>query len=37
VVLVGALIGVEEPITANVVVGLVAVFLGIWIATTERR
>ena len=26
---------VDEPITANLVVGLVAVFLGIWIATTE--
>ena len=24
-----------EPITANLVVGLVAVFIGIWIATTE--
>ncbi len=27
---------VDEPITLNLVVGLVAVFLGIWIATTER-
>ncbi len=27
---------VDEPITPNLVVGLVAVFLGIWIATTER-
>jgi drug/metabolite transporter (DMT)-like permease len=27
---------VGEPITANLVVGLVAVFAGIWIATTER-
>jgi drug/metabolite transporter (DMT)-like permease len=26
---------VDEPITANLVVGLIAVFLGIWIATTE--
>ena len=26
---------VGEPITANLVVGLVAVFAGIWIATTE--
>jgi drug/metabolite transporter (DMT)-like permease len=26
---------VGEPITANLVVGLVAVFVGIWIATTE--
>jgi drug/metabolite transporter (DMT)-like permease len=26
---------VDEPITLNLVVGLVAVFLGIWIATTE--
>ncbi len=26
-----------EPITANLVVGLVAVFAGIWIATTEGR
>jgi drug/metabolite transporter (DMT)-like permease len=26
---------VDEPITANLVVGLVAVFAGIWIATTE--
>ena len=26
---------VDEPITANLVVGLLAVFLGIWIATTE--
>jgi drug/metabolite transporter (DMT)-like permease len=28
---------VDEPITANLVVGLVAVFLGIWIATTESK
>jgi drug/metabolite transporter (DMT)-like permease len=28
---------VGEPITANLVVGLVAVFAGIWIATTEAR
>jgi drug/metabolite transporter (DMT)-like permease len=28
---------VGEPITANLVVGLVAVFAGIWIATTEGR
>jgi drug/metabolite transporter (DMT)-like permease len=27
---------VGEPITLNLVVGLVAVFAGIWIATTER-
>jgi drug/metabolite transporter (DMT)-like permease len=27
---------VDEPITLNLIVGLVAVFLGIWIATTER-
>jgi drug/metabolite transporter (DMT)-like permease len=26
---------VDEPITLNLVVGLVAVFLGMWIATTE--
>jgi drug/metabolite transporter (DMT)-like permease len=26
---------VDEPITLNLVVGLIAVFLGIWIATTE--
>jgi len=26
---------VGEPITLNLLVGLVAVFLGIWIATTE--
>jgi drug/metabolite transporter (DMT)-like permease len=26
---------VGEPITPNLVVGLVAVFAGIWIATTE--
>ena len=30
-----AMILVGEPITANLVVGLVAVFAGIWIATTE--
>jgi drug/metabolite transporter (DMT)-like permease len=28
---------VGEPITANLVVGLVAVFAGIWIATTEAK
>jgi drug/metabolite transporter (DMT)-like permease len=28
---------VGEPITLNLVVGLIAVFLGIWIATTERK
>jgi drug/metabolite transporter (DMT)-like permease len=28
---------VGEPITANLVVGLIAVFAGIWIATTEVR
>jgi drug/metabolite transporter (DMT)-like permease len=28
---------VGEPITANLVVGLLAVFAGIWIATTEKR
>lgn len=27
----------DEPITPNLVLGLVAVLLGIWIATTERR
>ncbi|PWB58128.1 MAG: EamA family transporter [Bradyrhizobiaceae bacterium] len=27
---------VDEPITANLLVGLVGVFAGIWIATTER-
>jgi drug/metabolite transporter (DMT)-like permease len=26
---------VDEPITLNLVIGLVAVFAGIWIATTE--
>jgi drug/metabolite transporter (DMT)-like permease len=26
---------VNEPITANLIVGLVAVFAGIWVATTE--
>ena len=26
---------VDEPITANLVVGFVAVFVGIWVATTE--
>jgi drug/metabolite transporter (DMT)-like permease len=26
---------VDEPITLNLIVGLVAVFAGIWIATTE--
>jgi hypothetical protein len=28
---------VGEPITLNLVVGLIAVFAGIWIATTEPR
>ena len=28
---------VGEPITLNLVIGLVAVFAGIWIATTEAR
>jgi len=28
---------VGEPITLNLVVGLIAVFIGIWIATTEGR
>ena len=28
---------VGEPITLNLVIGLVAVFAGIWIATTERK
>jgi drug/metabolite transporter (DMT)-like permease len=28
---------VGEPITLNLVVGLVAVFAGIWIATSEQR
>jgi drug/metabolite transporter (DMT)-like permease len=28
---------VGEPITVNLVIGLVAVFAGIWIATTEGR
>jgi drug/metabolite transporter (DMT)-like permease len=28
---------VDEPITLNLVVGLAAVFAGIWIATTEGR
>jgi drug/metabolite transporter (DMT)-like permease len=28
---------VGEPITPNLVIGLVAVFSGIWIATTEAR
>ena len=28
---------VGEPITPNLVVGLVAVFAGIWIATTETK
>jgi hypothetical protein len=28
---------VGEPITTNLIVGLVAVFGGIWIATTEAR
>jgi drug/metabolite transporter (DMT)-like permease len=34
-VLAAALLG--EPITLNLVIGLLAVFAGIWIATTERR
>jgi drug/metabolite transporter (DMT)-like permease len=33
--LAGLLIG--EPITSNLIVGLVAVFAGIWIATTDAR
>ena len=33
--LAGVLVG--EPITPNLIVGLVAVFAGIWIATTEAR
>src|SRR5262249_7099009 len=28
---------VDEPVTLNLVLGLVAVFAGIWIATTEPR
>ncbi|HVI77922.1 MAG TPA: DMT family transporter, partial [Candidatus Acidoferrum sp.] len=28
---------VGEPITANLVIGLVAVFAGIWVATTEAK
>ena len=28
---------VGEPITLNLVVGLIAVFAGIWIATTDRK
>jgi len=28
---------VGEPITVNLVVGLIAVFAGIWIATTETK
>ena len=28
---------VGEPITLNLVLGLIAVFSGIWIATTETR
>jgi drug/metabolite transporter (DMT)-like permease len=28
---------IGEPITPNLIVGLVAVFAGIWIATTEAR
>jgi drug/metabolite transporter (DMT)-like permease len=28
---------VGEPFTLNLVIGLVAVFAGIWIATTESR
>jgi drug/metabolite transporter (DMT)-like permease len=33
--LAGVLVG--EPITPNLIIGLVAVFAGIWIATTEAR
>jgi hypothetical protein len=32
----GAEIG-GEPITANLVLGLIAVFAGIWIATTDAK
>jgi drug/metabolite transporter (DMT)-like permease len=28
---------IGEPITTNLVAGLVAVFAGIWLATTERK
>ena len=28
---------VGEPITLNLIIGLIAVFAGIWIATTEAR
>lgn len=28
---------VGEPITANLVLGLIAVFAGIWIATSETK
>jgi hypothetical protein len=28
---------VNEPVTPNLVVGLVAVFAGIWIGTTDPR
>jgi drug/metabolite transporter (DMT)-like permease len=28
---------VGEPITLNLIIGLVAVFAGIWIATTETK
>jgi hypothetical protein len=28
---------VGEPITPNLIVGLLAVFAGIWLATTEKR
>jgi drug/metabolite transporter (DMT)-like permease len=28
---------VDEPITPNLIVGMAAVFLGMWVATTERR
>ena len=31
-----ALLLVDEPITPNLVIGLIAVFAGIWIATTEK-
>ena len=33
--LAGALVG--EPITVNLILGLVAAFAGIWVATTEPR
>ena len=28
---------VDEPITLNLIVGLIAVFAGIWIATTQTE